>query len=92
MDCIADRLCDVAGSMRIKENLPADKTAEKVIERLREWIEILNIPQDLSVYGVKKEDIHGLAISASKVTRLLDNNPKKLSVKDIENIYSKLLR
>lgn len=92
MDCIADRLCDVAGSMGIKENLPADKTAEKVIERLREWIEILNIPQDLSVYGVKKEDIHGLAVSASKVTRLLYNNPKKLSVKDIENIYSKLLR
>ncbi|WP_294181516.1 iron-containing alcohol dehydrogenase [uncultured Clostridium sp.] len=92
MDCIADRLCDVAGSMEIKENLPADKTAEKVIERLREWIEILNIPQDLSVYGVKKEDIHGLAVSASKVTRLLYNNPKKLSVKDIENIYSKLLR
>ena len=92
MDCIADRLCDVARSMGIKENLPADKTAEKVIERLREWIEILNIPQDLSVYGVKKEDIHGLAVSASKVTRLLYNNPKKLSVKDIENIYSKLLR
>lgn len=92
MDCITDRLYDVAEPMGIERNLPANKVAEKVIERLREWIKILEIPQDLKEYGVKKDDIHGLAVAASKVTRLLGNNPKKLSIKDIENIYSKLLK
>lgn len=92
MDCIIDRLYDVAEPMGIERNLPANKVAEKVIERLREWTKILEIPQNLKEYGVKKEDIHGLAVAASKVTRLLGNNPKKLGMQDIENIYNKLLK
>jgi alcohol dehydrogenase class IV len=36
-------------------------------------------------------DLEGLAEAASKVTRLLDNNPRPLAKADMREIYRKLL-
>src|SRR5699024_11731844 len=66
--------------------------ANSVIKKIEEWIEKLNIPQDLKEYGVSDSDVKDISIAASKVTRLLDNNPKQMSLDDIENVYRKLLR
>ncbi|QXE17866.1 iron-containing alcohol dehydrogenase [Clostridium sp. 001] len=93
MDCITDRLYEVAGYMGIDVKGDTEEQAsKKVIERLVKWTDTLHIPQNLREFGVKEENIHELAVAASKVTRLLGNNPKKLSIEDIEAIYRKLLK
>lgn len=92
MDSITDRLYLVAEPMGIEiQDHSKEVAAQKVVDRIVEWTNILAIPQNLKEYGVTEADIPELAISASKVTRLLDNNPKDLSVEDMEAIYRKLL-
>jgi alcohol dehydrogenase len=41
--------------------------------------------------GVNEGDIEFLTLSAEKQTRLLTNNPRAMSRKDIEEIYRKTL-
>ncbi|WP_248926082.1 iron-containing alcohol dehydrogenase [Paenibacillus hamazuiensis] len=92
MDATADRLSLVAEPMGIHvQGGSALRAAERVVERIAEWTNLLEIPQDLRSFGVKREDVPELAVSASKVTRLLNNNPKPLNLTDIESIYLKLL-
>lgn len=92
MDVITDRLIEVSKAMGIDqaEESP-EKLAEKVIEQIAEWTKELNIPQNLKEYGVDEQDIPHLAESASKVTRLLNNNPKSLTIDQMEKIYRILL-
>lgn len=51
----------------------------------------LKIPQSLTELGVPKEAIPKMAEAAAKVTRLMANNPRTMSVQDIERIYEKAL-
>ncbi|WP_066050851.1 iron-containing alcohol dehydrogenase [Robertmurraya korlensis] len=92
MDAITDRLALVAEPMGISvQGLSNSQLAEKVVEKIIEWTHVLEIPQDLKNYGVKEEEVPEISVSASQVTRLLNNNPKKLSLADIEAIYRQLL-
>jgi alcohol dehydrogenase class IV len=92
MDAITDRLALVAEPMGISvQGLSNSQLAEKVVEKIIEWTHVLEIPQDLKSYGVKEEELPEISVSASQVTRLLNNNPKKLSLADIEAIYRQLL-
>ncbi|MEH7494121.1 iron-containing alcohol dehydrogenase [Neobacillus niacini] len=92
MDAITDRLALVAEPMGISvQGLSNSQLAEKVVEKIIEWTSVLEIPQDLKNYGVKEEELPEISVSASQVTRLLNNNPKKLSLADIEAIYRQLL-
>jgi len=92
-DAIEERLKDVAVQMGIDTTaLTAGDAAGKVIERLYELSRILNIPSSLKTYGISERDLDQMVEAASKVTRLLDNNPKRMSLEDIKNIYLKLLK
>lgn len=92
MDAITGRLYLVAEPMGINvRGLSEVEVAEKVVNCISEWIRILKIPQRLQNYGVKESDLQQLSVSASKVTRLLNNNPKELNIEEIENIYRRLL-
>lgn len=92
MDAIEARLSQVAEPMGIPvQGESAASLARKVVERIAEWTQLLHIPQDLRSFGVAREDVPALAVSASKVTRLLNNNPKPLNLADIEAIYLRLL-
>ncbi|SFL79172.1 iron-containing alcohol dehydrogenase [Salibacterium qingdaonense] len=92
LDAITEKLSNVAKEIRIADDgEPDQQAAEKMIEQIKEWTKTLEIPQDLSEYGVAEEDIEDLAVAASKITRLLDNNPKELSLEDMKNIYRRLL-
>ena len=51
----------------------------------------LNIPNSLKGFGIQASDIDGLVEGASKVTRLLDNNPRPMARDDMRAIYSALL-
>jgi len=92
MDAITERLSLAAEAMGIAaSDLTAEQAAEAVVQKIREWTKRLNIPQDLKAFGVTASDVDDLADSASKVTRLLHNNPKPLSLENIKDIYRKLI-
>ncbi|WP_153722983.1 iron-containing alcohol dehydrogenase [Sporosarcina cascadiensis] len=92
LDSMMERLPAVAKAMSIhEEGDTLEQTADKIIAQIEEWIRVLNIPQDLKEFGVTDGDITHLAEAAIKIKRLLDNNPKSLTVLEIENLYKKLL-
>jgi alcohol dehydrogenase class IV len=92
LDAIVGRLSQVAHALAIARHDDSDQAAaEKLLARLREWTAVLEIPQDLRSFGVSEEHLEPLAVAASKVKRLLGNNPKVLSHDDIKAIYKRLL-
>lgn len=91
-DAIVGRLANVARALDISSHDSDDETAaDALIERLTEWTDVVQIPQDLRQFGVSETHLDVLAEAASKVKRLLDNNPKPLSHADIKAIYQRLL-
>ena len=67
------------------------EAAALAVEALRQLTEDLDIPKHLSEFGIKDEDVPGLAAGVMKVTRLLANNPRVLTQQDAEAIYRKVL-
>ncbi len=51
----------------------------------------LKIPQSLTELKIPKEAIPDMAKAAMNVTRLMLNNPREMTVEDIEKIYEKAL-
>jgi alcohol dehydrogenase class IV len=91
-DAIKPRLAEVADAMGIDAGgRTTDSRAKAAMEELRALVKDLEIPSNMSVFGVTEGDLDFLAEAASKVTRLLGNNPKKMSVEDIREVYGKLL-
>ncbi|GLU31861.1 iron-containing alcohol dehydrogenase [Trinickia caryophylli] len=91
-DAIAPRLAQVARSLALAAPGGDEMAAaETLLERIRSWTAALAIPQDLRRFGVTEAHVDALAAAASKVTRLLANNPKPLSRDDIAGIYRRLL-
>ena len=73
------------------QGLSQREAAEKTISALETLTSDLNIPRRLSQYNVKEEHVNGLAENVMKVTRLLANNPRELSLQDAVNIYKNTL-
>lgn len=73
------------------DSLSTRQAAGKAMDALESLSLDLNIPQHLSEFGVKKEDVPALAEGVMKVTRLLANNPRKLLLQDAKNIYESVL-
>lgn len=51
----------------------------------------LNVSRHLCDYGVTEEDIANLAAGAMKVTRMLANNPRSITLADAIEIYKQAL-
>ncbi|MGO4326164.1 iron-containing alcohol dehydrogenase [Cupriavidus sp. 2TAF22] len=91
-DAIVGRLATVARALDVCGHGDDDESAaQKLIDRLAEWTDVLQIPQDLRAFGVSETHLDALAEAAAKVKRLLGNNPKPLSLADIKAIYQRLL-
>src|SRR5699024_10598837 len=92
MDAIGESIPAIAGAMGIDT---AGKTVEALGEAVVEEIFALcrdtGIPDSLRGYGVTEDDLEFLTVSASEVHRLLDQNPKEMSLDDIRSIYRQLL-
>ncbi|RTZ94107.1 MAG: alcohol dehydrogenase [Deltaproteobacteria bacterium] len=69
------------------ERLSERAAAEKTIEALEVLADDLNVPRHLREFGVEEKHIDSLAEGAMKVTRLLSNNPRILSLEDARGIY-----
>ncbi|MGZ3493319.1 MAG: iron-containing alcohol dehydrogenase [Thermodesulfobacteriota bacterium] len=64
--------------------LDAAEAAVKFVERLSDD---LRVPRRLRDVGIPEKAIPGLAEAAMKVTRLLANNPRKMTLEDAAAIY-----
>lgn len=65
--------------------------AVAAVASLKTLSEDLQIPENLSQFGIKDSDIPMLADGVMKVTRLLANNPRSLTKEDAEDIYRRVL-
>ena len=62
-------------------------TAEGGVEKIRSLIRECGLPATLKEVGVPLDAIDGMAADAMKITRLLNNNPRPLTLEDAINIY-----
>ncbi|MEF2097340.1 iron-containing alcohol dehydrogenase [Bacillus sp. CFBP9009] len=69
------------------EGLSIREAADRAVQALAQLSEDVGIPASLKDVGVTPSDIPALAEEASKVDRLLNNNPRWLTVKEIQKIY-----
>lgn len=92
LDSCAARLKRAACVCGIAQHADSDEVAAgKLIEQIKQWTQVLEIPQNLRDFGVAEEHLADMAVAASKVTRLMINNPKALSLDDIQQLYRCLL-
>jgi alcohol dehydrogenase class IV len=92
MDAIAPRLANVARTLGLSTATDDDDAAaRKLMEQIVSWTAAVEIPQDLRPFGVDETHLDALAVAASKVKRLLANNPKALTLDDMKAIYRRLL-
>lgn len=83
----AERLSNIAKVLKLGQSHLHTENAEKLVEFLHKFCRQLNIPASLRDFSIQEEDLPALAAEAIKVERLLKNNPRQLSVDDIEAIY-----
>ncbi len=91
-DSCFERLADLSDVMDLKPKGTDDvKKAQAVLDSLKSLVLDLKIPQELRPFGCEESHLDDLTASASKVTRLLENNPKEMAHQDIRNVFSSLM-
>jgi alcohol dehydrogenase len=73
------------------DGLSPREAAMCAVEALRTLAEDVKIPMRLSNFGIKDKDIPQLAEGVMKVTRLLANNPRQMTLEDAQEIYRRVL-
>ncbi|MEA1965332.1 MAG: iron-containing alcohol dehydrogenase [Candidatus Aerophobetes bacterium] len=88
MPACASRFAEVAKQMGIiTKDLSIKETANEAVLAIRKLVEDMQISTRLRDVGIKRDDISALTKLAAKITRLLDNNPRRMEIADIERIY-----
>lgn len=64
---------------------------DRVIAAIDRLADDIRVPRHLADFGVKEKDIPVLADGVMKVTRLLANNPRTLTLEDAKRIYKAAL-
>jgi alcohol dehydrogenase len=75
----------------LAEGLDPLAIVDKVIAAIDRLVDDLRVPRHLADFGVKEKDIPMLADGVMKVTRLLANNPRTLTLEDAKRIYKAAL-
>ncbi len=73
------------------DHLPLLEQANQSARAVKALYRDLKIPQSLTELKVPKEGISAMAKAAMNVTRLMGNNPRAMTVQDVERIYEKAL-
>ncbi|MFP3121880.1 iron-containing alcohol dehydrogenase [Ectobacillus funiculus] len=83
-----EKFAEVAKAMGENvDGLSLREAANRAVQALAQLSEDVGIPASLKDVGVTASDIPALAEEASKIDRLLNNNPRWLTVKEIQKIY-----
>ncbi|MBK5001837.1 iron-containing alcohol dehydrogenase [Pseudomonas sp. S31] len=84
----AERLRDVAEAMGVNvAGLSDNQAADAGVDAMAELCAAVAIPTGLRAFEVPEDALPAMAEEASKIDRLMRNNPRKLSATDIEAIY-----
>lgn len=67
------------------------ETVDRVIATIDRLVDDIRVPRHLADFGVKEKDISSLADGVMRVTRLLANNPRTLTLDDARRIYTAAL-
>ena len=73
------------------DGLNQRERARRMVKAIRELADDLRIPKRLREFGVFEHHIPRLAQGVMKVTRLLANNPRRITQADAEDIYREVL-
>ena len=73
------------------ESKSKEDKAETVLKRMQEIITTLQIPSSLAEFQVSEKDMDALVEAGMQVTRLLDNNRKKITPEDARKIYQEIM-
>jgi alcohol dehydrogenase class IV len=68
-----------------------EEKSKFIISRLEEIVKHLDIPTSLSVFGVPASDLDTLVEAGMQVTRLLNNNMRKVTPEDARALYQEIL-
>ncbi|MBA7664459.1 Lactaldehyde reductase [subsurface metagenome] len=69
------------------QGLTLQEAAEKGVEAFKTLAADIGIPLHLRDLGIPKEALEEMAVATMDVTRLLANNPKKLTLDDVRRIW-----
>ena len=82
-----EQFVELAKAFGAPDSIQTMAAGDFVIAQIKELCEAVNIPSTLRTFDIPESELPELAIAASGVTRLLRNNPRELSLNDIEAIY-----
>jgi alcohol dehydrogenase class IV len=82
---IAEIFGETSGGLNERER------ARCLVKAIGELVDDLRIPRHLGEFGVADHHIPALAQGVMKVTRLLANNPRRITAQDAEAIYRQVL-
>ena len=71
---------------------PDSKKASRLLSRMEEIVRVLEIPMDLSGFGVSLRDLDELVTAGMKVQRLLQNNLRQVNPQDARCLYLEVLK
>jgi alcohol dehydrogenase class IV len=83
-----NRYADVAMALDCGRQADVEATAQAGIERIKELIRECGIPARLRDVAIPKSAIPGMAKDAMKITRLLNNNPRPVTLEDAIAIFT----
>ncbi|WP_347548468.1 iron-containing alcohol dehydrogenase [Pseudalkalibacillus hwajinpoensis] len=83
-----ERFRDIATALGENTHSLSDAEAsDKAVIAMKRLCEAVNIPDGLRSFDIPESALSEMAEDASQIERLLNNNPRKLSKTDIEEIY-----
>ncbi|MET0124004.1 MAG: iron-containing alcohol dehydrogenase [Pseudomonas caspiana] len=87
MACV-ERFRDIAEAMGLRvEHMSDEDAANQAVQAMADLCEAVDIPKGMRSFNVPEDAIPAMAEEASKIDRLMRNNPRKLMAADIEKIY-----
>ncbi|MBK5395573.1 iron-containing alcohol dehydrogenase [Pseudomonas sp. TH39(2020)] len=87
MACV-ERFRDIAEAMGVRVAHLSDKeAADQAVQAMTDLCVAVDIPSGMRSFNVPEDAIPAMAEEASKIDRLMRNNPRKLTAIDIEKIY-----
>ncbi len=83
-----DRFRDIAVALGEQVHQLSDmEAADKAVAAMKRLCEVVNIPSGLRAFDIPEDAIADMAEDASKIDRLLNNNPRTFTRIEIEEIY-----
>lgn len=86
------RFAEVAGALTGRDGSSAGTHAGDAVAAVRELFRVLDMPRGLEAVGVPEAAVPELAQGAMKVTRLLANNPRPITLDDAVKLYAEAFR